>query len=371
MNAIELQKAMRLHFKAGNTIIVEGPPGCGKTQISEQFADARRAEFNGDYAELEINAATANLADVLGFLLPEQRSYKMSDGTDFNLRAGAHTYPYFFFDRKTGMPASSFKRGMLRVEEYGQAQPDVKRAFASLTHGNQRRVGNHLLGEGGQGFDVSLLTNRPEDRSGVGKDFDFMINRRARLKFVPTMQPLIDHLVGLGAHPLILSYLEQHSEAVLNPHVPKEQGPYLTPRSLEMVGNFITTAEREGEVLTSSFMHENVEGYIGRGALVEFMAHVKLHAEQAKPAEVVANPTGARVPKGADGQMLMAYMLANHADVKTVAPIVTYMQRLPSAFGVSFMKAMLRRAPNLYVDKSVSAWMRANTDIMAALAQTK
>ena len=53
MNAIELQKAMRLHFKAGNTIIVEGPPGCGKTQISEQFADARRAEFNGDYAELE------------------------------------------------------------------------------------------------------------------------------------------------------------------------------------------------------------------------------------------------------------------------------------------------------------------------------
>ena len=47
MNAIELQKAMRLHFKAGNTIIVEGPPGCGKTQISEQFADARRAEFNG------------------------------------------------------------------------------------------------------------------------------------------------------------------------------------------------------------------------------------------------------------------------------------------------------------------------------------
>ena len=247
----------------------------------------------------------------------------------------------------------------------------MKRAFASLTHGNQRRVGNHLLGEGGQGFDVSLLTNRPEDRSGVGKDFDFMINRRARLKFVPTMQPLIDHLVGLGAHPLILSYLEQHSEAVLNPHVPKEQGPYLTPRSLEMVGNFITTAEREGEVLTSSFMHENVEGYIGRGALVEFMAHVKLHAEQAKPAEVVANPTGARVPKGADGQMLMAYMLANHADVKTVAPIVTYMQRLPSAFGVSFMKAMLRRAPNLYVDKSVSAWMRANTDIMAALAQTK
>ena len=70
---------------------------------------------------------------MLGFLLPEQRSYKMSDGTDFNLRAGAHTYPYFFFDRKTGMPASSFKRGMLRVEEYGQAQPDVKRAFARLS----------------------------------------------------------------------------------------------------------------------------------------------------------------------------------------------------------------------------------------------
>ena len=77
----------------------------------------------------------------------------------------------------TGRPAFTYSRGMLVLEEYGQATGDVKRAVR-IHHQGAKRNGAHLFPPN---TDVLLLSNRPEDRSGVTKDFDFLINRRNQL----------------------------------------------------------------------------------------------------------------------------------------------------------------------------------------------
>jgi hypothetical protein len=361
MNSQDCIRALAVAAKAGNTLCIAGPSGIGKTSITEQYADMQ----GDDFAYMVFNGATANLADTIGFLLPHDVTYVDDKGGSHVVPHGRYTYPHYFMDRKTGKPAFMFERGVVVVEEYGQTQGDVKRALATLIQ--EHRVGDHKLPAG---FQVVLLTNRAQDRSGVGKDFDFVINRRVDIEFTPELNTWLVWASENEVNPLVMAFAARNPEVVFKGVHPEKQGPWCTPRSLVAAGRTITAAEGmdvdfEDE---KSFLMQMLMGSLGNTA-IQLMVFLKLRHSLPKFEDIIGKPELAMVPDKPDGQMIISHELAHRADRNNIANVVKYMERLPKAFSVTFIQVLLKRAPALVGTKAIGDWSRENHQLLSAISR--
>lgn len=363
MNSQDCIRAIELHGKAGNTLCIAGPSGIGKTSITEQYAQMQRA--SGPFFYGVFNGATANLADTIGFLLPKDVEYIDTAGHKHVVPHGKYTYPHYFMDRDTLQPAFMFERGLLVIEEYGQASPDVKRALATLLH--ERRVGDALLPAG---FQVVCLTNRASDRSGVGKDFDFIINRRVDIEFTPELEPWLVWAAENNVEPVVMAFAARNAEVVFSGKHPEKQGPWCTPRSLVAAGNTIKAAKGHDIDFEddTSFMMQNLKGSLGQTA-VQLMAFLKLRHNLPSLDAILANPAAAMVPDTPDSQMIITHELSHRANKENIQAVVAYMQRLPKAFGVTFMQVILRKSPMLVGTAAVGDWARENSQLLAVISK--
>lgn len=358
MNAKELVRSMDLNFAVGKTMMVKGASGIGKSEITQQYAAAQRVKY-GRYGYFMFNAATANLANTIGFMIPVKREW---NGVPY--MQGDFTYPEHYSDLETGEPMMAFDRGLFVIEEWGQAQPDVKRALATTVH--EHRTGRYKMPAG---IDIIILSNRPEDRSGVTREFDFLINRWNEQTLIAEMETLVEHYLAIGISEVSIAFLVDNSETVLHSRAPEKQGPWCTPRSLAAADKFLMNAQAAGVAVDDPILTQNFEGIIGTGATAQYMAYVRLRHTLPKGKDIIAHPDTTPVPTAPDALMLTVYTLAAHVKKETLVPIIKYVKRMPQAFGTTFFKAMLKKNPDFIMTKEVSEWMRENVVLLAAIAQ--
>ena len=366
MNSEDCIRALDLAAKAGNTLMIRGPSGIGKTSITEQYARAKAK--HGEFFYGVFNGATANLADTIGFLLPKDRVYTSGDGREITVPHGQYTYPYYFMDKNTRQPAFMYTDGLLVIEEYGQAQADVKRARAPLIHSGEKRIGDYNLPEN---FQVCLLSNRTEDRSGVGKDFDFVINRRVEIEFTPELEPWLVWAAENDVEPVIMAYATRNAEKVFQSKHPEKQGPWCTPRSLVDAGKTIRAYGGDQIDFNNekSFLMQNLIGSIGNTA-IDLMVFLKLRHALPPIDDILSKPDTAFVPDSPDAQMIIAHELAHKADRGKIDAMMTYMQRMPKSFAVTFSQTLLKRKPDLVGTRAMGNWALANHQLMAAISRS-
>jgi len=314
------------------------------------------------YGYFELNAATANLSDVIGFLLPGDEIVTDFEGNEHVIKSGHYTYPFFMRCKFTGRPASTFKRGMFVVEEYGQAQSDVKRALAGIIR--QRRNGEHKFPEA---TDVLLLSNRPTDRSGVSKDFDFVINSLNQMEVVADFNGWVVWANDNDITPMSIAFAERNQGDVFSNKIPEKQGPWLTPRSLASADNLIKAAEVMGIHLDDDLLRANLGGTIGEGSAHKYIAFAKLKDQLPSLAQILADPDKCRVPTEADQQMFLVFDLAHRATVENCKAVIRYINRLPSDFGVAFYRAAAQKTPKLISTREFGDWAVANQQVIAAV----
>lgn len=369
LNGMDCITAIELAMDAHRTICISGPPGIGKTSITEQLAakvdaDMRREQPQGmGFGYFVFNGATANLADTIGFLLPTDVEYKTADGNSVSIPHGRYTYPHYYMDRRSKQPAFMFERGLMVIEEYGQASPDVKRALATLIQ--ERRVGDYALPPG---VAVCLLTNRASDRSGVGKDFDFVINRRIDIEFAPDLETWLGWANENDVEPTIMAFAARNPDAVFSGKVPEKQGPWTTPRSLVSAGEILKSAAKKGMGLDSPIVSTMLQGCMGAAA-VQLLAFVQLRDQLPKLSDIMKDPTTAMVPDRPDGQMIISYELAHRASKDNIDKVVPYMRRLPTPFSVTFVKTALKKTPALLSTREIGDWTRENHQLLAAISR--
>jgi hypothetical protein len=87
--------------------------------------------------------------------------------------------------------------------------------------------------------------------------------------------------------------------------------------------------------------------------------------------EIVAKPKLAKVPERADAQMLVCYTLAARATKDNIGPIITYIERMPAEFTITFGKAVVARDYNLINTQAMGDWTARNATLMLAITDTK
>jgi hypothetical protein len=364
MTITEAKRSMLLNFTAGVPLKLMGAPGIGKSELAEWYAHLMNEKYadEGGYGFFELNAATANLADVIGFLLPHDEIVTDFDGNTYTIKAGSYSYSYFMRCKFTGRPASTFKHGMFVVEEYGQALGDVKRALAGIIR--QRRNGEHKFPEH---TDVLLLSNRDTDRSGVSKDFDFVINRLNQQEVGADFDSWVVWAHDNGITAGTIAFANRNRKDVFANKIPEKQGPWMTPRSLVSVDNQVKAAEAMGMTLDDDLLRQNLAGTIGQGSAHIYIAFAKIRSHLPKFSDIVADPQNTRLPTEADQQMFLVYDMATRATKANIKSLITYLNRMPTDFAVAFYRAAAQRDPALISTKEFGDWAVANQQLVAAV----
>lgn len=361
----DLPRFTRIHALAGTAMYLKSSPGIGKTSFFKDYAYSQGA----DYFYGTLNASTAILPDVVGFLLPHE---EVHGGR--TLQMGAFTYPHFFRDERSGQPAFTYSRGMIVVDEYDKAAPEVKKALAILQE--ERRLGEHRLPDG---FQIVILGNRQKDRSGSSKDFDFVINRRGEYELKADLNAWINWAQSNGVSTTAMAFAARNIETVFDTDVPDEQGPWCTPRSLVKADGWSLAAEQEGLVIDPTkgiddaadnmLWFNGVQAHIGKGPAAQLLSFKRLHHTLPRFSEIKANPGGANVPVEPDALMLLCYELAHRTDKQNLPVIAQYIQRMPKSFAVSYVKVLLNKDHSFISTRTMGDWSMQNASLLAAISQ--
>jgi hypothetical protein len=156
--------------------------------------------------------------------------------------------------------------------------------------------------------------------------------------------------------------------------LPEVQGPWCTPRSLVQAAEYVQSLMDDpqgGNIPTDTLTKEDVRGMIGDAASAQLWATIMLVKEMPKLQDIIANPKGVKVPERPDAQMLVCYTLAARADAKNIAPIMTYIERMPAEFTITFGKAAVQRDYELINTEAFGEWTARNSTLMVAITDAR
>lgn len=362
---------------AGITLVVESEPGRGKSAWGQQFIKWLSARDGFEWGSSWLFLATQTPTEMLGYNYKGERYWNdngklVAPGTKGVAPTAVTepTLPLWMLTDK-GKPLWAHRRGILFLEEYGQGEGDTKRASAQLVY--KRELGPFRLpghDTPGEGWAIIAFTNNADHRSGVTKNYDFVLNRVCWLRLTDDIVGTEAALAERNCLPQLLAFAHQHPEIVLVKGVPETQGPWMTPRSLEMASNYMWEAyKRDGQLDLSPIAQEVVAGMVGTETAMTLFNFVRLETETPSIEEIVKDPRGAPLPPSLDARYLVCFQLAHRVAEKTAEKVLVYIDRLGKEFAVTFAKAACGRMPMLAMTPAFTAWAQTNSSLMALMQQ--
>lgn len=342
MNHTEIAEVLPGLIDSGVAIEVNGPPGVGKSDLIYQVRDVLSKRDGFEWGLSEMMLANYTAPDLMGYLTPD----KMPDGR----MVSRFTEPAWMITQD-GKHLNDYKRAIVFMDEFGQGESDVKRGAANLLL--NRRVGPHQLHPG---VAIIAASNRTQDRSGVTKSFDFVINRRVQIELTPDVTAWERWANQHGVEPLFVAFAASNPQIVFEGKVPDKQGPWCTPRSLVMLSKMLRSVYPSGKLPTNGAVIEIASGMIGEAAAQQLIAFVKLGHELPAFDDIVADPDGTKVPLAPDARMLSIYELSARVSTKTAAPVLQYVDRFPKEFAATFAKSTCMRLPELIMTDAFTKW---------------
>jgi hypothetical protein len=354
MRILDLQKIASRLYKAGNTVSLVGPPGCGKTAvIRDTIVKQLSAEYGEEFGFHDSLAPTLDAPDYKGFLLP----IKNPDGT-----AGSA------FTRSPELPSKEYleqhPRGIYLVDELSSAEMLTQKALASVLL--DKKFGNESLPDGWQ---VWAASNRMSDRAGVVRQPSHVRNRVREINIENDALSWAVWAETHGIHPLIIAWAKQNPTVAFSNEVPATDRPFSTARSLARAADFLQVGldrDEDGKVLTMELPSDGltmqaVMGDIGEGATADMFGYLKVHDQLPTLDEIIADPKSAKCPKDLSAGWASGQMCIHYAKGSNIDKLWQYTERLPKEVQVSMAKSLLERSGSALLNSpALIKWIHAN-----------
>lgn len=369
-------KTAPAYYQAGTALELIGGPGCGKSSVIYQVAAMMSKILGEPFGIVTQILSTLDPADMRGFLFPFKEEgepvARFTRPSIFPSRWNVEVYidgikQHADWARENGIP----EKGILFFDEFAQADHEVQKPMGQVML--ERMIGEFRLPDG---WVTWAASNRPSDKSGVTKRLMFLQNRVKQIPIEPLYEPWAAWANKIGLHPLAITFAKKFPSKVFQDRVPDVQGPFCTPRSLVLCtkdleamrdysgGDYNVMQLPEDEVAM-----ETIAGWIGEGAAVDFISHIRLANELPEIEDIAEKPAKTPIPEKVDARFVLASMLAHHADKKTAKPFLDYMKRMDKEMQVLFVSALTQRAPQIVVAPGYSDWISNNQDLLLAANQ--
>ncbi len=383
LNLNQAKRALLLNTRAGNATLLRSPSGFGKSTMQMAAFEQLRSEneAKGRTTGLGIIfAATQTPPDLIGLPWKGERTFQLpaplADGrTSVTFTVTDPSYPLWMLDVFTGKPAIMFDQFVLIIEEYGQGEPETKRAMAEI-----------FLNGGTAPFYLPKGSARwactnSGSRYGVTKDFLFAISRRTVIDIAQDIEILVDHWdrpYNYQGRQWQMSavwkaWVKTSGSSVIFEAEPKEDGPWCNPRTMSAADRiYHCMVEENGNKdvdPNDPLLLELFSGTIGMPATQSAVQHLTFRTQLPTYDDVVTDPLGTPVPQKGDLQMLMAYEMASQTQSDTLAEVFTYIDRLNRDMGITYIAALLRRDYKGIINQpAMQAWVQKNSSRVAIVA---
>lgn len=344
-------------YRSGKAIYLRSAPGRGKTTTIIDSVKHIAQDTGKRLGLVIINGPLLTPADMVGYLVP----VKKDDGTV----ESQYTMP-FWWRTTDGERLEEYDGGIVFIDEADKMDVDVKKVAGEMALSG--RCGPHKLPPG---WVVWMAGNRQGDRSGSTKELDHLINRRIELDVTDDVKGWEEWALKHGVHPTIVAFGVQNPHIVFSQELPKEQGPFCTPRSTVETGELLATLSSNDNLPTDDDAVELAAGGIGKAAAAQLFATIRLQAELPDYDTVVKNPGTCKLPTAPDAQMLGCYQLASRVEASTLGAVITYIERMPADFAATFAKAACTRVKMFAAHPSMMDWVKRNNTLMTTLNMFK
>lgn len=305
------------------SLLVEGSPGLGKTEIGKQAAH-----------DLSVGCMVIHAP----LMQPEDYGFPVISVTRDNVQfiVSRDKFPLVGSDNCP-------EHGILIIDELSQADNSAQKILANIIqareiHGQRIKPGWTIIATG----------NRTKDRAGANRILGQLGNRVCRVELEVSLDDWCNWALANNVPIEVISFLRFRPE-LLN-HYDPQQDINPTPRSwAEGVAKSIgtTAPTREFEVF---------KGDVGEGAAAEFTAFLKIYRKLPSPDAVLLNPTTTAVPNDPATLYALCGALAQRTTQVNFGAAITYVQRMPAEFSVLYVKDAIKKTPEIQNTRDYITW---------------
>ena len=356
-------------------------PGIGKSSVVRDDCAELSKLMNEPVGLVVDMLATKQSPDILGFGLPtkptvagEPMEMVFSRSPWYPKRNNLQVFmPDGTMVDKNQWDGPVPRIGVLFLDEWGQAEDDVKKAAAELLlHGE---VGDTRLPVG---WRVIAASNRMSDRAGVLRSLTFITNRRLELNIDAHLGTWLDWCNAQPPerrpHHLTVSFANRQPDLVFRDAVPPGDAPFCTPRTLVMMDSDLRALRSPEDIERDKLPMDGVArevcaGLIGGGESAQYFTHIRFADELPDIADIERDPMKAKLPAARDAQMVAAFMLAHHVSARNAVKMMVYIGRMNIEMAILAVKtitAQQDKAAIVQNTKEFTDFLIKNKDLLIA-----
>jgi len=351
---ISLKEAAALIAAIGTTnrVMLRGEKGIGKSSIMKALKEI----LPGDYAFAYIDCSGKDLGDV-GLPSPnrELRITEFFTNAEFRLTEG--------------------KPVVMMLDEFSKATRVAQNMLHPLLEVHNPRIGAMPLPDGSIVF---LTGNLGEE--GIGDTLaDHTLDRLTTVEVrKPTTQEWLEWGVQNDIHPALLAWVDQtptvlasfrdddfdnDNSYVYNPK--RVQGKFITPRSLELASNIMWGRDKPG--VTANTLTAALIGTVGEAGARDLQSYLAFQDDLPPRDVILKTPESAPIPQSVAAIITLLFNLERIVDEDTIAPVMTYVERLETEHQAVFCTALARSKSKQRVafrSAAFTKWAADNADIL-------
>jgi len=349
-NTVTLKQAAQLIMAVpDNIFLLEGEPGIGKSSLMGVFEQ----EYGDAYNYVYFDCANKDLGDVT-MPMPNRDTRE----TEY--------YPNAVFKMRSGKPM------IIMLDEYTKAPQPVQNMLHPLFEVRNPRLGDMPLPKGSIVFLTGNLSG-----DGVGDNIKgHSLGRITRVRVAkPTAEEWLMWAAENGIDPVMMAWVSQYPHCMesytstgqdTNPYIyhPKRmQKSYFSPRSAERGSNIIKVRH----MFNSDALVCALAGTIGESAARDIQAFIEYQDQLPSKADIVNNPTTARLPTTSGAAAVMTYTMITLVDKDSINPFMDYLERLAPEWQATFCISIAKDTKKqglAFKCQKLSNWVAKNEDLL-------
>lgn len=320
MTPNQLHGFLKEAIPAGEPVLIDGPPGIGKTDITRQVAKELEYDMITSYPGFE------DPTEPGGFLWPAQD----------------HTHAKKILIGAAHEACKSTKPTVWFLDEFGQGQPATQAAYMpwilARHDGNGHSLPDHVA--------HVLATNRRTDKSASHAIIEPIKGRVTIVHLEPDVDSWCDGWAKQnGIDPMIISFVKYRQNLFC------DFQPSADLTSSPMPRNWAAASKLWNMKMEESVKRQALIGRVGEGAAQEFVSFVRLYENAVTAEHVLKSPEDALIPKEAHLLYAVCLNLALGAKSAHAKALCTYGLRLHkgglSEYATLLLMDSLRTCPSI------------------------
>jgi len=334
-----LKLALGVDRAAGNTTVVEGIPGLGKTEIAEAITE------DGAYTAAMQDGFDPDLLHPDG---PQTHTVRIGLYEDYDFPGPLYVDRSDQLQSHLHPTLSGLRYGDTLVIDEIKLKGANKVAMM-LMEGRRPRVGHWTGPE--HVFRIGLA-NGVEDGALECIDNAVTGNRHGHIRWTgPTAQERIEWGLEQRENPIVIAAMKMEGDGLIKDYDPTRMRNS-TPRSLHAASRAMNALERYCEATATEITHgmrvQTLARHIHDAAALKIAAVFALRDKLVPFSAILSSPSEAPIPNDPASMMMLCSNVGNRTAPDNFDTVMRYVERLPLETQGAVVDPVLKRHPELF-----------------------